>query len=113
MHPHQRAHYRIRYPTTARPLFVPGSAVEAVPVVDCSERGFRFRAVGSGALPEIGEPASGEIRFHSGTTAQVSGVVVRVQDAEVAVHLTREAIPFGVVLQEQLFLRKRYPFAPC
>jgi hypothetical protein len=50
------------------------------------------------------------IRFRSGRSAEVAGVVVRVQDREVAVHLTDARIPFGIVVHEQLHLRQRYPF---
>ena len=59
---------------------------------------------------EIGSTAHGEIRFRSGQTTRVAGVVVRIQESEVAVHLTIESIPFGIVVQEQLFLRRRFPF---
>lgn len=111
MYPHDRAHYRISYPAAARPHFLPQYAPTTLPVVDCSETGFRFRAdAGAGALPAPGEQALGRIRFRSGAEVQVVGRVVRVQEDEVAVHLDESTIPFRVVLQEQVFLRQRFPF---
>lgn len=105
-----RAHYRLRYPAPERPVFVAGDHGPH-DVVDCSERGFRFVPPQPGApLPEIGALALGEIRFRSGQVVPVAGVVVRVQDREVAVRLDHTEIPFGVVMHEQLRVRRRYPF---
>lgn len=110
-HPHDRAYYRLRYPSAARPEFRTGRDDGALAVVDCSEGGFRFRTPAGARTPALGEPAAGEIRFRSGHSARVAGVVVRVQDEEVAVQLTGQGIPFGIVLQEQLFVRRRFPCA--
>ena len=110
-HPHDRAFFRLRYPRAARPEFRPALDAPALPVVDCSEGGFRFRTAPDLPVPAPGEVASGEIHFRSGHSTRVAGVVVRVQDEEVAVHLTELAIPFAVVLQEQRFVRQRYPWA--
>jgi hypothetical protein len=110
MYPHERAHYRLRYPDRERPVFVAGER-DAHDVVDCSEAGFRFRAPPHATtLPEVGAPARGVIRFRSGRVAEVAGVVVRIQEREVAVHLTQTAIPYRLVVQEQMRLRQRYPF---
>lgn len=110
-HPHDRAFYRLRYPVAARPEFRAERDARTLPVIDCSEGGFRFRTPADAPLPALGEPATGEIRFRSGRSARVAGVVVRVQDEEVAVQLTAQSIPFAVVLQEQQFVRRRFPFA--
>ena len=111
MFPHHREHYRVRYPSIAHPVFVPNDEQKIHQVVDCSEKGFRFRPplTEDMRLPGVGEVTQGEIHFQSGRVARVSGVVVRIQDREVAVHLTEEPIPFGVVVQEQIFLRRHFP----
>ena len=110
MFQHARAHYRLRFPDPERPVFVAGDRATH-DVVDCSESGFRFRPPPHAtSFPEVGAPARGEIRFRSGRVAEVAGVVVRVQDREIAVHLNQTGIPFGIVIHEQMFLRQRYPF---
>ena len=109
MFPHPRAHYRVRFPDPERPVFIAGDRATHV-VVDCSEQGFRFRpAPHVDDLPEVGTPARGRIRFRSGRVAEVAGVVVRIQDNEVAVHLDEAGIPFFTIIHEQLLLRKKYP----
>ncbi|MBW3630532.1 MAG: hypothetical protein KY464_14710 [Gemmatimonadetes bacterium] len=109
MFPHARAHYRVRFPDPERPVFIAGDR-GTHDVVDCSENGFRFRPASHvDALPEVGTPARGRIRFRSGRVAEVAGVVVRIQDQEVAVHLDQAGIPFFTVIHEQLLLRKKYP----
>lgn len=104
----ERAHFRIQYPEPARPVFVPGDAADAFPVVDCSEQGLRYRPRGRG-VPPLGARARGTVRFHDGVEIPVSGTVVRVQNREVAVHLTDSSIPWNVLLREQLFLRRKFP----
>ena len=107
---YNRAHYRLRFPVAERPVFVAGDHGPH-DVVDCSERGFRFAPPRPEApLPPVGSLALGEIRFRGGQVVSVSGVVVRVQDREVAVRLDHTEIPFGVVVHEQLRVRRRYPF---
>ena len=108
MFPHPRAHYRVRFPDPERPVFAGDRGTHEV--VDCSEGGFRFRpAAHVKDLPEVGTPARGRIRFRSGRVAEVAGVVVRIQDNEVAVHLDEAGIPFYTIIHEQLLLRKKYP----
>ena len=107
---HFRAHYRIEYPESVRPVFSPaGQARAAAPVVDCCERGFRFAATDMALESvEAGVPLEGELRFRDGGSVPVRGVVVRVQGGEVAVHLDAEPIPLKRILSEQLFLRKHH-----
>jgi hypothetical protein len=104
----QRAHYRIQYPEAARPVFVPGHLPHGFPVIDCSEQGLRYHP-GGPHLPPIGTEAHGTIRFRSGEEVEVSGTVVRIQDQEVALHLSSGSIPWRVLLREQLLLRKEFP----
>jgi hypothetical protein len=107
---HNRAHFRIEYPPRLRPTFVPERDAVVHPVVDCSERGFRFDAQTMKAVfSRKGTAIRGELRFPTGVSAPVAGVVVRVQSGEVAVHLTEISIPFRVILGEQVFLRQRFP----
>ncbi len=101
---HERAHYRVAYPTALRPkLLVQGHTFE---VVDVSERGLRFR-LGQAASPEPGFEVVGTVRFKRGETCHIRGIVLRVVRAEVAVRL-EEGIPLRVIMDEQRFLLDRH-----
>ena len=95
--PHPREHYRIMYPTTARPIFTAGMIEHEV--VDVSEQGMRFRAVEGD--PVVGWSAS------SGAEAKVSGVVIRVVGQEIAARLS-VGIPLKTIIDEQRYLRKHH-----
>lgn len=112
MFEHFRSYYRLRYPDTARPTFLSDPEKHTYPVVDCSEEGFRFELPAESELPPpaVDAPFRGHIRFRSGESAAVSGTVVRVQNGEVAIKLVEGRIAFSIMLREQLFLRRRYPF---
>lgn len=100
----QRAFYRIPFPVWERPRLVIGSQI--CEVIDCSEQGVRYRP--SAALrPVVGAALAGTLRFPSGIAVPVAGTVVRAADAEVAIHLSGEGIPFSIILREQLQLRRR------
>lgn len=103
-----RAHYRVVYPATARPRFREfGVGVEHV-VIDCSEKGLRFRNARP-PLPRVGTEVEGTIEFPDGEEQRVEGVVVRIFDKDVAVHLTGRPIPFTRIIQQQRFLRQKFP----
>lgn len=102
----ERAHYRLAYPTRERPRFLLDDA--GLEVVDCSERGLRFRAP-DGPAPDPGTTVHGTLVFRRSGTVDVEGAVVRIQDGEVAVHLTEPGVPFSLIWAEQRWLRSRYP----
>ncbi len=102
--PHPREHYRIMYPTSARPLFVSG--ILERDVIDVSEQGMRFRlADGEGC--EQGTPVEGVVRFRRGDEVKVSGTAVRVDGREVAVHLS-VGVPLRIIIDEQRYLREHH-----
>lgn len=105
-YPFDRAHYRIQYPMRERPeLLMEGKRRE---VIDCSERGLRFTCPG-GPFPEPGTMLHGRVRFRRGMETQIQGTVVRIQDEEVALHLTNSEIPLAIIFGEQRYLRAHYP----
>lgn len=108
--PHDRSFFRIEYPRRERPFLRVGG-VEHV-VVDCCEAGVRF-IQRTGETFARGDPLEGEMRFRRGEQVPVSGVVVRVQEGEVAVHLRERGIPFQIILAEQRYLRAHYPMWPA
>ena len=103
-----RAHYRVVYPVSARPVFREFGASAPHQVGDCSERGLRYLS-GEGRTPSIGAEVEGTITFPDGTETRVAGVVVRTWEKEVALHLTTDPIPFPVIIAQQRFLRQNFP----
>jgi hypothetical protein len=101
--PNHRLYFRIRYPSEARPRLVLGSHI--CEVLDCSEKGVRFRATELlRAVP--GERLEGKLRFPRGEQLVVRGSVVRIEEDRIALELSGRGVPFGVILQEQLYLRR-------
>ena len=103
-YPFEREHYRIEYPTAARPrLLVNGQQRE---VIDVCEQGLRYRA-GDGEQRKLGEEVEGVVHFRRGEQVRVLGTVVRLTDGEVALQLS-VGIPLRVVLEEQRYIRERH-----
>jgi hypothetical protein len=102
----KRAFFRIRYPLSERPrLRVENCAYD---VIDCSLKGLRY-VVPRGPLPPLGAEIKGRVYFRRGAEVNVKGVVLRVQDKEVALDLSTTNIPFSILLDEQRYLHTRYP----
>lgn len=98
----RREHYRISYPDNERPRFVYGAAISEV--IECSERGIRFRT--AGMRPAEGVRISGRVAMRHGKEVRVSGVVVWSDDHIIALYLDRAPIPFLLMMREQLYLRQ-------
>lgn len=104
--PHAREYFRVAYPTALRPrLEVLDHHFD---ILDVSERGMRFR-LGKAAAPDAGNELQGVVRFRRGETITVRGVVVRVDDGEVATRLD-DGIPLRVIMEEQRFLLDRHRY---
>jgi len=101
--PNFREFFRIVYPWDERPRFVLRSQI--CEVLDCSERGLRFRVESPGALA-VGSEISGRLRLNRGPEVVVAGVVVRVGDGEIALSLQEPGVSFHLILKEQIRLRK-------
>lgn len=104
---HDRAFYRLPYPPQAAPRF--RNAAGEHRIVDLGEGGFRY-ADATQPPPLPGQEVAGVILFPEDDDLEVSGVVVRYRDGEIAVHCNTRGIPLAVVLREQRRLRRRYPF---
>lgn len=100
--PHPREHYRIEYPTAARPVFIEGIIDREV--VDLSEQGMRIR-LADGETIEQGAPVEGTVRFRRGEEVKVAGTVVRVDGRDAAVHLA-VGVPLRIIIDEQRYLRE-------
>ena len=100
----QRAFYRVQYPTQERPTFLLG--LEEVPVLDVSEYGIRF-GIHDGLELEPGQEIEGLSRFRERATHKVKGEVVWIRNRAAAMKL-QVPVPFGIILDEQRYLRSRY-----
>jgi hypothetical protein len=103
-HPHEREHYRVTYPTAARPWFIVDGA--ARDVVDLCEMGLRYRAA-VGERRALGDEVRGTLRVRRGEAVDVVGRVVRIIEREIALQLTH-GVPLRVVLDEQRYLREHH-----
>jgi hypothetical protein len=102
--PFEREHYRIEYPTVARPRFlVEGQHRD---VLDICEQGLRYRAT-EDERRELGQEIEGIVRFRRGEEVRVVGAVIRLGELEVALRLS-VGVPLRMVLEEQRYLRERH-----
>ncbi|HEY8106465.1 MAG TPA: PilZ domain-containing protein [Gemmatimonadales bacterium] len=102
--PSEREHYRIQYPTAARPrIVIDGHAYE---VIDLSERGVRFR-LGDDAKMDVGAEILGQVRFKRTDPVIVTGSVLRIVGKEVAARLDA-GVPLKTMIEEQRFLREQH-----
>jgi hypothetical protein len=108
---HERQYYRLSFPFQERPQFQVGAV--AMPIIECSERGFRYEPVATHA-PQIGDEIAGRIKFRRGTEVDVAGTITRRQDDTLVLVLDSPGVPFAVLMAEQRHLRRHYPerFAP-
>ena len=103
--PHERAFYRIEYPTRERPKFETNG--EALDVLDACESGIRFEVRRDDL--EIGDAVRGVVRFRRGDDVAVEGFVVRLGEGFAAIQLKPPGIPLKVMFDEQRFLLRHYP----
>ena len=100
----EREHYRIRYPTGARPRFV--SETLERQVIDLCEQGLRYRMC-DGETRALGDEVEGLVRLRRGEEIRVLGTVVRMSEREVALRLP-VGVPLRIVLEEQRYLREHH-----
>jgi len=100
----KRQFFRLEYPPLDRPkLLLMGRSYE---VMDLSENGIRFAATDPINFP-VNSALIGSIVFHDGTTAPVTGLVLRVQPHQVIAEL-RTGVSLAVMMNEQRRLIQKY-----
>jgi hypothetical protein len=100
----EREHYRIQYPTAARPrIVIDGRAYE---VIDISERGVRFR-VGEEFPFNVGDQLTGQVRFKRSDPVIVTGTVLRIAGREIAAKL-ETGVPLKTMIEEQRYIREQH-----
>ena len=98
----ERAFYRVLYPRSLRPILLIGA--ERFSVVDASELGLRFIAIGLG--PSLGAAIIGRLALPETPPMEIEGIVVRRDDRYVALALA-PGIPYRVILDQQRLLHQR------
>ena len=101
----RRDSYRVHYPIEERPQFVPQGGKGCL-VLNMSERGLCYltRQTFTGNLQD---EVQGILHLRDGHQVAIEGSVVRATEREVALQLTKP-IPFGILIAEQRYLRKKY-----
>lgn len=99
----RREYFRIPFPETDRPRVVVGTSISEV--IECSERGLSYEPAADPS--DVGDLVEGRIRFPRGVELPIRGEVVRVGKDRVSLALKGTGIPFAVIFQEQLHLRRR------
>lgn len=97
-----------------RLLFPPGDLAEfrvdafRMHIHEVSERGVRYEPK-PGHEPKVGDEIEGTVIFKRVGQFEVKGKMVRWQSGTAVVVLEPPGLPYSALMQEQLFLRKRYP----
>lgn len=103
--PQRRAFYRVVYPLTARPILI--IRKQTFEVIDISEKGVRFSLEGNPVV-QSDENLTAVITFHDYESITLEGKILRMENNEIALLLTR-GIPYKRIVKEQQFLIKNYP----
>ncbi len=101
----KRSYYRLQYPKPERPtVWFRGRCYE---VTEISEGGVRVM-LASGCAVRLRQTFAGVLRFKDGDTLPIVGVVLRLDDREMVVKLSK-GISLKCMIAEQIRLRKKYP----
>jgi hypothetical protein len=104
----ERQHFRLRYPLAAQPtLTVDGRSYG---VTELSEGGLRLIAGPSGRLAPAWS-VRGELMLAVGSTIEIQGTVLRIDDAHVIVRLDLGPT-FKDMVAEQRYVAQRFPDWP-
>ena len=104
----KRVCYRLAHPYADIPkLMVWGDEYQAI---DVSEEGVKFRCDEYSGV-KLGQTISATITFQDGESFDLEGKIMRIQDNEIAIKLSK-GIPYKRIVQEQRYLIRKYPRPP-
>ncbi|HRF62467.1 MAG TPA: PilZ domain-containing protein [Candidatus Competibacter sp.] len=101
----KREFYRLKFPPPERPCLVVGR--QKYQVLDCSARGLRF-VITQQPTPLLGELVEGWLHFRRNAKAPIRGLVIRIQNGEIALHMPDSEIPFTILRGEERYLLNHY-----
>jgi hypothetical protein len=102
----ERQYYRIQFPAGDLAEFVVGPLT--MQIHEVSERGIRYEPR-EGHDPGQDEVVEGTVILERAGQFQVVGRMSRRQGDTIVVVLDPPGLPYSALMQEQLYLRKRYP----
>ncbi len=101
----RRSYYRLRYPRAERPAL--RSEDREFKVSEVSEGGARIVLKGEHDV-ELDQPFAGTLCFPDGESTAVEGIVMRSDEYEIVVALSR-GVSLNRMVKEQSRLRQKYP----
>lgn len=99
-----RAHYRICYPLSNRPVFEAHGKKH--PVIDVSEQGLAISVADDG-IKHATQAITGRIHFLDGDVITVTGKVLR-HDTKSVILLLSAGVPLPIIMKEQRFLLQKF-----
>jgi hypothetical protein len=102
----ERQYYRIQFPPGDLAEFIIGPLT--MHIHEASERGIRYEPR-DGHRQEEGDVGEGQVICRRVGQFEVTGRMSRWQGNTVVVILEPPGLPYSALMQEQLYLRKRYP----
>jgi hypothetical protein len=103
--PEKRELYRLRFPPPERPHLIVGR--QRYEVLDCSARGLRL-IITQHPLPSLGDLVEGQLLFRRSSHVPIRGLVIRIQNGEIALHMPESEIPFTILRSEERYLLNHY-----
>jgi hypothetical protein len=104
--PEKREFFRLKFPPMERPCLVVGD--RRYEVLDCSARGLRFVITQRPPTQSLGERVEGQLLFRRNSRAPIRGLIIRIQNEEIALHLPDCEIPFTILRGEERYLLNHY-----
>ena len=101
----QRSHFRLEYPSSDRPTLV--IEKKEFVVFDLSEGGCKFLLT-KDLKPAPKSRLSGTVKFKSGKTCTIEGIVLRVNPDQSCVLLLSKGISLPQMMEEQRRLIQKY-----
>lgn len=101
----KREFYRLKFPPFERPCLLVGR--QQYEVLDCSARGLRF-TLSRQAPPSLGDWVEGRLQFRRNTHAPIRGLIIRIQNGEIALYMPDNEIPFTILRGEERYLLNHY-----
>jgi hypothetical protein len=105
--PEQREFYRLNFPYAERPRLVIGT--RDYEVVDCSVRGVRYVSSPKSPILLPGDRVEGTLRFRRRTQTPIQGLIMRIQNDQIALFIPDSEIPFTTLWGEERWLLAHYP----
>jgi hypothetical protein len=101
----KREFYRVRYPTSERPILkLEGNAYE---ITEIAEKGVKFLCKQPWVFKR-GLEVQFNIKFRDNEMLDLEGEMLRV-DGNTAIISLSEGVPLGRIVQEQRYIRAKYP----